>query len=341
MKIENIQLLDCTLRDGGHVNDAMFGKKVIKDIVSALSKTNIDLIELGFLKNGHFSEDESNYNKIEEARRNIAHVDKEIHCSVMIRPDWYDISLLNEADEVIDTIRFAFYFKDIELTKQYCRYAVEKGYRCILNPVNIMGYNDEKLKILLDEINSIRPYGATIVDTFGSIQIHDLEHIYKLFEERLSADITIGLHLHENMASSFQLAQHYLKIKKATRKTIIDGSLLGMGRIPGNLCIEMFLDYMHDFNPKYEVSAALEVISKHILRIKKEREWGYFPAYYFSGKYRIHRSYAEFLMLKEKLGLDDIYLILRSLRNNPWKDSFSEERAEKVYQKYMEEKLNG
>ena len=67
--MENVQLLDCTLRDGGHVNNAEFGEKAIRDIVSYLSETNVDIIALGFLKNGSFTKDQSTYNTIEQARQ--------------------------------------------------------------------------------------------------------------------------------------------------------------------------------------------------------------------------------------------------------------------------------
>ena len=45
----NIKILDCTLRDGGYVNNWEFSKSQISKIVSALEKSNIDIIELGYL----------------------------------------------------------------------------------------------------------------------------------------------------------------------------------------------------------------------------------------------------------------------------------------------------
>ena len=37
-----IKLLDCTLRDGGHVNGGKFGKNVIKSIVEKLVLSKVD-----------------------------------------------------------------------------------------------------------------------------------------------------------------------------------------------------------------------------------------------------------------------------------------------------------
>ena len=46
-----IKLLDCTLRDGGYVNDWKFGKSAIKDIKENLELSGVEIIELGFIKN--------------------------------------------------------------------------------------------------------------------------------------------------------------------------------------------------------------------------------------------------------------------------------------------------
>lgn len=42
-----IKLLDCTLRDGGYINDWKFGKETITGILDRLSLAEIDLIECG------------------------------------------------------------------------------------------------------------------------------------------------------------------------------------------------------------------------------------------------------------------------------------------------------
>lgn len=43
-----IRLLDCTLRDGGHLNEGIFGKEVIKNVIKKLAEANVDIIEAGF-----------------------------------------------------------------------------------------------------------------------------------------------------------------------------------------------------------------------------------------------------------------------------------------------------
>ena len=47
--MRNLYLLDCTLRDGGYVNDWEFGAGSIKSIFSRLDSAGVDSIEIGFI----------------------------------------------------------------------------------------------------------------------------------------------------------------------------------------------------------------------------------------------------------------------------------------------------
>ena len=48
--MKRVQLLDCTLRDGGYLVDAQFGNTVIRGIIKGLADSGIDVVECGFLK---------------------------------------------------------------------------------------------------------------------------------------------------------------------------------------------------------------------------------------------------------------------------------------------------
>ena len=47
--MKDIKLLDCTLRDGGYVNDWEFGRDNIVNIFERLVSAGVDIIEVGFL----------------------------------------------------------------------------------------------------------------------------------------------------------------------------------------------------------------------------------------------------------------------------------------------------
>ena len=61
-----IKILDCTLRDGGYINNWQFGFSSIKSIINLLSKTNIDYIELGFLTDKMRNRESSLFNSFQD-----------------------------------------------------------------------------------------------------------------------------------------------------------------------------------------------------------------------------------------------------------------------------------
>lgn len=339
--MNDIKLLDCTLRDGGHVNRAEFGREAIKGIICDLAKSRIEFIELGFLKDGSFSQDQAIYNRIDEVYPYLPEIEGPEY-SLMIRPDWYDISKLAPCNGKIRNLRFAFYYKDLELLKKHAHIAREKGYRIFLNPVNTPGYDRECLKSLLHEINGLQPFGVTMVDTFGALEFKELDEIYQYYQEILAKDITIGLHLHENLGLSTALAQHFLAEKNRERRVIIDGSLYGMGRVPGNLCTENIMYYMNEnYQKQYHLEDILHGISAYIEPIKKEYEWGYSPAYFITAKGRMHRSYAEYFLQKRDIGLADIKILTDRIKVLGKTEYFDLDLAEQLYRSYQEEQLKG
>jgi 4-hydroxy 2-oxovalerate aldolase len=61
-----IKILDCTLRDGGYINDFQFGKNAIAKIIWQLTKANIDIIECGFLEDCDYDENRSIFSTAKE-----------------------------------------------------------------------------------------------------------------------------------------------------------------------------------------------------------------------------------------------------------------------------------
>ena len=47
--MSQIKFLDCTLRDGGYINQWKFGRETIRDMLNRFSKAGVDIVECGFL----------------------------------------------------------------------------------------------------------------------------------------------------------------------------------------------------------------------------------------------------------------------------------------------------
>lgn len=333
---KNIELLDCTLRDGGHLTNSYFGKEVIADVINKLLESRIDIIEAGFLKDCEFDEDVACYNNIEEAMRVLPPKTGDVRYSLMAQEDLYDLSKLEDYNGAVDIIRVSFHDFDLDEGLEFARKIVEKGYQCYINPINVLGYTDEQLIEIIRRVNVIQPEGFTIVDTFGALKKEDLLRIYYLIDHNLSERVKISLHLHENQSMSFSLAQTFIEIRSAKRNICIDGSLYGMGRVPGNLCIELIMNYMNQvLGENYNIEPVYDAIDEYIMDIKRKIPWGYSSAYALSAQHNLHRTYAEYLLEKGKLRTKQINQIL-SMIDGEHKTIFDKSYIENLYKAYQE-----
>ena len=339
----NIKLLDCTLRDGGYINDWNFGLHTSRDIVRKLVNSGVNYVEVGFLRDCEYDKERCLYNNCSQIEPVLPEPDKrgDTLFTAMALHNKYDINKLEPYDgKTISAIRVTFHNYDIDEGLQFVSKAKEKGYKVFCNPINIMGYSDDGLLQLIDKINKIQPYAFSIVDTFGSMMREDLRRIYSLVEHNLDKSVVIGLHLHENLGLSYSLAQDFISMKAEERKSVIDGSMLGMGRVPGNLCMELIMDYLNRTQgAAYDVNPVLDGIDDHIAALKQKQPWGYNVAYALSAKFNLHRNYAEFLLGKGRLRAKQINKILANIDESK-KAAFDEAYAQSLYEEFQDYEID-
>ena len=339
--MSNIRLLDCTLRDGGYINEWNFGYEPVKDIISSLIRANVEIVEVGFLRNVDFDKNCTRWNSIKELKSVLPAEHKNTMISAMALHNFYDIDKLEPWDGTgVDMLRVTFHDYDIEEGLEFCRKAMEKGYKISCNPINIMGYSDAGVLWLVEQVNKLHPFAFSIVDTFGSMRQQDLDRIVSLVDNNLAKDIVLGLHLHENMALSFSLAQSFLNRHLVGRDVIVDASLLGMGRTPGNLCIELIADHLNlNFDKHYDIDLMLDAIQDHILPIKEKEPWGYSPPYFLSARYNLHRNYAEHFLGKGDLSNRDINHLLSRIVPEK-KTAYDAAYADELYTAYKDNRID-
>ena len=124
-----IQTLDCTLRDGGYLNDWEFGYKMICQTVRQLIASNVDYVELGFLRNEDYQPDRTVFRHVKDAYHILPKDCKNTRFTLMSLHNKYDISQLEDYDGgPIQRIRVTFHDYDVEEGLEYCRKVMEKGY---------------------------------------------------------------------------------------------------------------------------------------------------------------------------------------------------------------------
>ncbi len=315
-----LQLLDCTLRDGAHVNAGNFGNENIKKLADGLRQAHIDIIELGFLRNVVYDCNKSYYPRIEQAYDMLScdmpsqgETEGSAEYALMARADEYDVTKLSECDGRIKYIRIAFYYDYLDAAMKFAREVMARGYLVAFNVINTPGCSKTDLFRVIEYANRLLPRIVTVVDTFGVLTLEELLPVCGEYMSHLDARITVGLHVHENLSLAFSLAKGFIAYGRDRRDIIVDASLMGMGRIPGNLCTELIADYMNVHEGKrYDMQKLLALIENIIQPVRRETEWGYSPAYFLSAKHRVHRSYAEYLA-KNQFPLEVMDILLSSI----------------------------
>lgn len=327
---KNVKLLDCTLRDGGHLNQSRFGYNNIIKIIKNLVKSKIDFIEIGFLEDCIYNKDVARFNKVSEAERLLQNIDNSKSSFVLLtQVDKFDIKKLKKRNGKIDMIRVSFHKHLLDQAIVYCKIVKEKGYKCAMNPINFSGYNNLEIVKLLKIVNKCNIDYFTIVDTFGILTNNSFNNKLNLINDLLRTDINLGLHLHDNLSSSFSTAQILMKENSRYREIIIDSSLSGMGRSPGNLKTELIMYYLNKFNKNYRIYYVYDLIQSIILDMHSKYDWNIDFSYSISAFEQAHRTYAEYLKNKN-VSYDIIEKIIKSIPLDN-KDIYDKKVIEKLY----------
>lgn len=338
--MDRISILDCTLRDGGYVNNFSFGKKTIKKIIAKLSKAAIDIIECGFLSDCQYNSDKTLFSDVEQIRELIDEKNENLLYVAMIQVGLYDPNNLPGFNgKGIDGIRLTFHEHELEKAIYDARLIMEKGYKVFVQPVGTTTYPDDILLKLIDKVNDLQPYAFYLVDTLGVLYKNDLLRLFYLIDHNLNRDIYLGFHSHNNLQMSFANAQELMQLN-SSRKIILDTSVYGLGRGAGNLNTELVTQYINtNFILKYDNIEILEIIDEYIKPLKISYKWGYDAAYYLAAIFNCHPNYASFLLNKQTVHIQDINHILKNMSYDK-RALYDEKYISEMYTDYLGKHVN-
>jgi 3-deoxy-D-manno-octulosonate cytidylyltransferase len=313
------QLLDCTLRDGGYVNDWKFEDAHSKSIIEALHTANVELIECGYLSDKvKRTPNLTIFNTVDEFNALINETGvptsgKPYQLLLMIDYGTYDVDKLPPRDTQgnhLDGIRLVFHTKEYIAAMPVAEKLIAKGYKTFIQPMVTSFYTDAALLDLIERSNALDPYAFYIVDSFGFLDRPELRRMFYLINRNLKPTINLGLHLHNNMQLAFSNAMDFLDIA-AHRRIILDSSVFGMGRGAGNLNTELFADYLNkQYGRNYQIVPILQIIDNFLESIYREQYWGYSVAHFLSAAHRSHPNNASYLVNKKTLSVADIAQII-------------------------------
>ena len=301
------RLLDCTLRDGGFVNDWEFGHGNIVSIFERLVSSNMDIIEVGFLDERRpFDRNRTIMPNTDAVEKIYGGLDKG-QAMIVGMIDFGTCALENImpcTDSFLDGIRVIFKKKNMKEAIEYCRQIILKGYRMFVQPVSVTSYSDEELLTLVKMVNEIMPFSMSIVDTYGLLHKNNLMHYFNLVNEHLAPGIGIGYHSHNNFQLAYANSIELLALD-LQRPITIDGSVFGIGKGAGNAAIELLAMYMNDWaGTAYDINQILEIIDVNIMPIYRQHYWGYSLKYYLAASNDCHPDYVKHLTEKRTLSAE-------------------------------------
>jgi 4-hydroxy 2-oxovalerate aldolase len=296
---EKIKVFDCTIRDGGLINNHDFDVRFVREVYKALSEAGVDYMEIGYKNTKRlFSPKEFGKWKFcddDDVKRVIDGIESKIKLSIMVDVDRVDIEDVKPRKESpLSMVRVASYIKDIDKAIFLVNHFAEKGYETTVNIMAISRALDNELTEALHQLEEeCRANVVYIVDSFGALYQETTEFLVKKFKGILKTK-EIGIHAHNNQ----QLAFCNTIEAVIHNANYVDGTVYGLGRAAGNCPLELLIGFLK--NPKFDIRPILDLISNEFIPLREKIEWGYIIPYAITGILDEHPKAAMALRNSEK-----------------------------------------
>ncbi len=295
-----ITVVDCTIRDGGLMNNSHFSMDCVKAVYKAVCEAGIQIVELGY-RNSKKMFDPAKYGAWrfcdEEMIKQVVGDKKYPGTKIAVMMDAHKSSsedLLPRQKSLVDVVRVATYVKDVDKAIKISNDANAKGYETTINIMSISTAPERELNEALQQIKAeTKILACYIVDSFGAMYSEDIDYFVSKFQKLLPG-IEIGMHAHNNQQLAFANTIEGI-IRGAN---FLDGTLYGLGRGAGNCCLELLVGFLK--NPKFDLRPILDVIAGQILPLQEEIDWGYHIPYMISGITNMHPEEAMKIMSLKK-----------------------------------------
>lgn len=346
--MKNIKLLDCTLRDGGYVNDWRFGESTIKALAKGIVQANVDIVELGFLKNEYYDADRTVFNDVKQLMDIIGVKNGHTLYATMTEvlnplPIDHIAPYTNDGIDIIRVIVWKTkHINGINSPRvdalsegfEYCKALTKLGYKVCVQPARTDQYSKKEFIEMLEMFSEIKPYAIYIVDSWGTQASSSIMKYVQLADAVLDEDIAIGFHGHNNLMQAFGVTQEFLKLE-TKRLLLVDSSIYGMGRGAGNLNSEIIGTYLNrHYNKKYDTDIMASLYQKYIQEINRQYGWGYSIPYYLTGVYNCNPRFAEYYGKQHMISVEDMEKIYKNL-NDDERTMFDPVMADKYIEMYL------
>lgn len=279
-----IKILDCTIRDGGLMNNHLFTDEVVKAVYQACVDAGIDYMEMGYINSrSQFPPDKYGpwkYCSENDLRRIVGENDTTLKLSAMADAGKCDYreDILPCDKSVLDMIRVAAYIHQIPLAIDMIKDAHDKGYETTINIMAVSTVSEKELNDALELLSKSEVDTVYVVDSNGAFYSEQVRHLVKKYMDYMkSSGKRIGMHAHNNQQLAFANTIE-AAIKGAN---LLDASMAGLGRGAGNCPMELLVGFLH--NPRLKMRPILQCVQEHIEPLRDKLLWGFDIPYMMTG----------------------------------------------------------
>ena len=286
----DIKVVDCTIRDGGLVNNFYFDDEFVRNLYTANVAAGVEYMEFGYKASKEIF-DVKEFGKWkfcdeQDIRDIVGDNNTDLKISVMAdvgRTD-YKKDIIPKTDSVIDMIRIATYINTIPAAIEMIHYCAEMGYETTINIMAVSTAAESELDLALDLLAQSEVGTIYLVDSYGSLypeQSRRLADKYLKVAEKYGKKV--GIHAHNNQQLAFANTIEACTVGVS----YLDATMSGMGRGAGNCNMELLLGFLR--NPKYSLNPVLKFLQNQMLPLKKTGlVWGCDVQYMLTGQQNQH-----------------------------------------------------
>ena len=303
-----IKVLDCTIRDGGLMNNHHFDDAVVKAVYTACVEGGLDYMEIGYkasrkgIKVGEHGC--WKYCLEEDIRRIVGDNDTDLKLSVMADAERCDYhkDIPPKKESVVDLVRVATYISQIPTALDMVKDAHDKGYETTLNLMAVSAVPERQLDEGLELLSASEAQAVYVVDSFGSLYSEQVHYLVKKYLRYCKpAGKEVGVHMHNNLQLGFANTLEGIVMGA----NFLDATMAGLGRGAGNCQMELLIGFLH--NPKYDLRPILDCVQNRIEPLREKLMWGYDLPYLLTGFLNQHpRAAIKFKDAAAKGELGDI-----------------------------------
>jgi len=297
-EISNLEILDCTIRDGGYVNSWRFTNKFVKQVYHAVTNSGVDFFEIGFID--PINPNYGPWNHLSPSNIHMITSDY-VGCKIgaMVNYGKTSLNQIMDKDQTgISIIRVAVHKNKIKEAIHFTEKIGDLGYKTSLQMMGYSTLSSDEQKNIRKLLNDANINYAYIADSYGALEPKNIKHL--LLPLMNLDNLKIGFHAHNNIQTAFANTLEAINCGV----DIVDGSILGMGRGAGNMPLELLIALLERENPnRYNVKPLIHCIDRQMLKIYGEPTWGYNHKYALTGIYNLHPYFIKKLLEEKNLSI--------------------------------------